>query len=1262
MAAPLSPIADTLDRLIWSRLSRFWSRDYNPDDKEKLNAVYEGCMEALDAEFARLFEINSAKSVDSARPLMQRRWLRLDLNRHAELAAFMKFLSTSSTGGAASNDASNVLSCNNDVNNHARHWHITFPYTVPLGDPVTRATIELYYPIDIRLVEIYHMVRDLRTGIARGVRLRPGADYGLSTTGTGIRLSATVPTDQYEISIGFDLSGSRYDGLRPLVAYGAGYDVVSTNAVRIDPELGIANLPVHVMVVKNVRDSGSGSLIETNTPTFNSSYIFIPWTGTSTGAQHGADPGVIVLPNTVAIEATDAVFVFGLARGDFEENHRHILATTVLNPGAAPRIATTLFRAAGSTSIVEFDESMRPGVFGSIAYLGQPFEVFIDGLLLPRTDYSYGDDGRLHLRQPLSWTTDQYRSVVIRTTDEFRTLHGGNNAQHIHIECLLQGARPPEFYETFDDGGDFDDEQGGVFDDKRALNVVFLDDISADLNTLEVWVNGVRRYSEIDYVASFDDDTKRVRLSFTFNIKDSSIYCSYRRESRTFVYGRFAKGFIGETLSGLLTDMRSLTDAFTGSTGFQIKNISRLVEAAQTAAAGGNPLLTLFYDERQEYNDISVDSDRVALSLDDARLVESMGLKLVNIPFLTDRVLRPGMRLEAGLDYDVVDGEIRSSFDLTAKRYENDAHPGVWWCPIVIIDDQMLRKNFGTLVGDEREDSSEEYRTALQANLTLRFEGPVVQSLERTAATLYGSPVFSQDGRVTAINKRVIAYDISVSNGSTTQIARVPANFAKPIVGEAILRSQSLAKPAVLNARLTGLISHQLSSIIAEMPYFQGVEGDIVHLTTFDPVYPTTPIPFVTTLRSMLYDSNYVPARVTLSLVKAPRFDVTIDSEIRILRDGGPPYAGIDGFVASVDEISETVMTTTGGEYILPPGRVAEQRVGEYIERGQPLFQSYAKLYDDNRRPEWHWLTPQHYSRDWQYILKGQGTPAKTNEAKDSRYATVYPPIEDGDYSTITLDPVTPIVKRGVTIELVDDRTQEIYRFTVVGLNGADVYISPVVTSEISGIVTVTDNTVSNKEYFGLATPPTSAPIQSALAFPQPIRARVLQLLDTTGFPPSGQCVVRLPNGGSTEVTYNRVAPGFILDCEWPASFPALTGPSPGIGIPGPLTAQLPQEAIVRVVSEHRQTRLNPAFLALVNLRVTKDLRTSETRIAVTDQNADDLYGYLKNTSAVIESAAITRPQVLRDLMHDVVPPGSTLVVVSKHRIIDVYSGGIGEK
>jgi hypothetical protein len=249
-----------------------------------------------------------------------------------------------------------------------------------------------------------------------------------------------------------------------------------------------------------------------------------------------------------------------------------------------------------------------------------------------------------------------------------------------------------------------------------------------------------------------------------------------------------------------------------------------------------------------------------------------------------------------------------------------------------------------------------------------------------------------------------------------------------------------------------------------------------------------------------------------------------------------------------------------------------------------------------------------------------------------------------------------------MNISVVDDHTLATFNFTVVGLNGDVIYVAPSASAVMNGTATISEAVTTRKDFFGMATPSMSAPIESMLAFAQPIRSRVLQVQNTSRFPAAGDCSIRLPNGGNIEITYNRVARGFLLDVEWPADFPAMTGPRPSPGVDGPVNAQIPDTAVVRLVSEHRSRRLNPAFVALVDLRVTRDLITSTNRITVTEDTADDLYGFLKNTSAVLESGSVSRPQVLRDLLDDVVPPGSTLVTISRHRIVDVYSGGIGEK
>jgi hypothetical protein len=1263
MSAPRSPIADAIDRLVWSRMSSFWTKAYNQDDKEALNAVYEGCAQVLDAELVRLFEINQSKSLSELVPYTQRRWLRLDMNKYDQLEAFLRFLSAqaSPTGTIGTGD---MLSCETRIPNHSKHWHIGFPWTVPQGDTKTRTTLELLYPIDFPLVEIYRIAVDPTTGKRLGSRLRPGIDYLLSGTGAGLVVPAAVPGEVYEVNVAFNLNGAQFEGLVPVVTYTPGY-LVRGNLVPTDTGLQIANLPVHAMVVKNAPESGSGGLLDTNTADYNSDWRFLPWTGGASGPRHAATPGAVALPTTQVVNSEDGVFVFGLVRGRWDLSHRHIVTTTVLNPGAMP-FATSLYRNAGFTDKISFPELIDVGVFGSRGGLGHMLEVFVNGKLLPRSEYAFRGDGQLHLKTPIYWTEGQYVPVTIRATGEYRSLQSNIGDQHVHFECLLRTAEPPQFFETFDDGGDFDDEQGGVFDDVRTLNVVYLDDQSADLTTLEVFVDGRLLLRDTDYVAIYDETTKRIRISFTFGIRGLSIYAVYRRTSRTYVYGRFpALGMTKETLSGRLTDLKSIFTSFGQVySNANAAELGSLVEAANVSSGGGNPLFTLFFDEREEYSNLPLDADWPALSSQDTRVIESQNLKLIGIPFLVDHVLHPTVRLEQGVDYDVTEGSILSSVDLAASRGPDDAQPGVWWCPVVLVDENYMARNFGLLVNDVRTDSAVSYRQALEANFGLRFTGPVMKNIEWSAAVMTGSPFFTQDSVVRSVREEIVGWSLTIAGDNIEQHVDLPAGIEIPTPGSPIVRSQSVAIPPLFNGKLAGLLSHTGPQIVVDMPFTKAQTGDVAFVETFNPDEPTIPVIFKSQIQVYQHDPDYLPPRTTIVFVNTPRWPITKDSTMRILRDGGPPYASIDGVVFTTSPKKVVVVETDHETYKLPAGTLTEYRVGDHVSRGQPLFKRNAKLYDHNTRPNWHWLYPEQVRQEWAFATSGLGMPVSLGVPDDRRNAVIDPPVSAGGYSQISLDPILPYVERGSKATFTDDESGQVTEFTVIGRHGVSVLVSPAVSDIRTGIVHITPrenlNTRPN-EYFESASPQVGAAVEAPLAFPQPVRTRSLQLTNTSNFPDAGCCSIRLPNGGSVQIIYHRKSNGFLLDCEWPDVMPSLTGPSPGPGLPGPLDTQLPATAVVRLISAYERRRVNPSFVALANNRIVRDVRTQATFVDINEKNADVLYDLMKTSSAVLELSAVSRPAALRDMIEDVVPPTSTLVLLNRHRIIDTYAGGYNE-
>ena len=1254
-----SPQADILDQLVWSRLSQFWTKDYDPSDKEALNAVYEGCLQVLDAEYTRLFEINSGKSILTSPVHSQRRWLRLDLNRHRDLAAFLKFLqSDAATGTGSINGNSNegdTLECAQS-SNHARHWHIQFPYVVPAGDAISRSTLDLTFPTELSLVTIHRLAYDAAVGKVVGTRLKPGIDYTVLPNKTSIRITNTIPTEKYEFNVGFDFSGETYNGLRPLVAYAPGTERVSSNVVLVPPSLTGANLAIHALVVRNTVDTGAGGLLETNNASFTTEYEFYPYTGTSTGPRHGAVAGQVALPPDINLSPSDAVFVFGLERGEWNLAHRHNLASTFLNPGAIPGRSGN--RVAGTTSEISFTSLVEPGVFGSLGYLGQNFEVYLNGKILARTEYAFRSDNKLHLATPISWTSDQFVEVAVRHSAEYEVIQQVLGDQHVHYACLVAVANPPQAFGVFDDGGDFDDE--GIIDDSLPINVLYVGDILASLPTLEVFADGDYLARDIDYVAVKDPESGRIRLSFAFNIQGKSILATYRREVRTFIYGDFATSSFGlgitggnrSTLSGLLTDVQGLIDSFGQSYQYDAANVGRLVEAAQVAAVGGNPLLTLFFDEFEEYVDLPIDAPDQPYSAFDARNLESANTQLVSIPFLVDHVLNPTIRLREGQDYDIVEGKLLSSVDLTAKRGVTDSAPGVWWCPVTFLDEQYLARNFGSLVGDVQE-SSRNYQNQLNANFNLRFHGPVVKTLEWDLAIMLGSKSFTQDAKVLSTNEELIGYNVTVGDASTQQIEFVPATFRPLTVGTSVVPTQSLTFPPLFSGKLVNLRSFTGSQLVIDEAVRGIKAGDVVRMTVVNPTDPLqTELTFSTKVKSASISLDFIIPRTTIILERTPRYAPTTNSTLLILRQSGAPYASVAGEVLSVEEVYRHVIRTSAEVFKLDPGVLPEQRPGQDVVRGEPLFPSYALVYDHIRRPNWHYLSADQFRLSWEYAAKGLGSDVEYASPTKSRTATVFAPADAGSYSEMQLTPSYPLLARGTVITLTDSVTQEGTEFRVVGNNGSRALVTPTVSQTKTGFAEI-ENVISAKAdlYFESQSPSQGAAPETSLSFPQLVRSRSLQVTSSDAFPTAGRVMVLLPNGGSTEFAYTAKSSGFFLQCEWPDEFPALTGKRPSPTVPGALDPIIPTGSTLRLVSTFTTQRINPAFVALVNVRA----KQSTGPVTVTTLNADQLYDMLKTTSSVFESRVTNRPAAVTAAIDDLTPTSSTLVAISKHALADFY-------
>lgn len=1279
-----SPQGRLMDDLLWNRMSKFWRRDLPEEQREALNAMYEGSLKVLDVEAIRLSEINDAKSLLTCPIFTQRRWVRLDLNRYEEVKGFLRFLVCGNpfdnsccnqpTPESPDDENGAFLQCTQSAENRAAHWHISFPRVLP-DEPVDdRRSIDLGYPVTPELTEVYRMVNVF--GHKSGQRLLPGRDYEVLADGTTLRLKEGEVGDEYEFQVGLDFSDrERYEELNPRVF--ASRQFPGINAIAVPPEMS-TGLPVHVLIVRGGPPAGGAFIEQTNSGTIDAEFEFIPYTGDpATGAAHN-NQGIIGVP--VALASTDIAFVFGTSRVSpdtpFNTLHSHDAAHFfVAEVGAVTPGSAAIIPSAGPVSEIPLTTVVVPtGIFGSVDYLGHGFHVFLDGRKLSRDEFNYVQaENKIYLKTPVSYDGRGYFRVDLLYTRETVLDPGRSTDLHNHVQCWQEIAQPVYDFATFDDGGllDADPEEtegtpstnpmyvgnSGLFDDSGKRSYVFLTEDDVDLDTLNVYVAGIYKLKGADYQANLEPSGNgtRVRIVFAEDISGKSILVTFRRPGSIVVYGTDdilgSNGACAEAMRGneeLLSDPATALDAFEKLWGQPLINPEGLIEAARIAIGGGNILFALFYDEKPEYSGINTDADGQYLSGDVARAVESVNTQLISIPFLVDYPYRPTVRFEEGTDYRVVEGALFAGTPLTEPRGPEDEQPGVWWCPVLMLDEHLLSKNFGAIVGDRR-DSSLEYRNALTANFLLRFAGPVIQQIQWSAAVLLGSPMFTQDGRITSVRQITTARLVTVDGDGVEETFSLPPSSTPPAVGTEVFAGQSLVSPLVINTRLQALISWNGSLLNVKGAWPRVDKGDIVQVQLYDAKEDEYTW---ATFFAVGFDRKALPdGSEATQIAVNPRTDkaVTRDSIIRIVRDAGPPFVSFRGTISDVSEQRQWQIETDGGErFLLPPDVWPEYAPRDPVRRGQPVQPGKAVYYDRDVRPNWQYITPDQERSYWEFLSLGD----RINRAPpttDVRFCSLEP--GTGGYGRIFLAHDAYPLERGDRLVFTEDNTGLVSNFTVVGpIASAEYWVSPNVGGNKSGKVQVLrgvePRSASRASSYYELPPPVPRP-ETNLRFNHPAGSVSLQVVNSGAFPDAGRAVLIHPLGGAITVEYFSKSEGYLLDVVWEDDIhPLLTGPD------GTVSSVISPEWTLRLIATYEPRRLNPAFEALLQLRVESDL----TPIDV-EEAADELYELLSPSSAVLEAAAVSGPTALVEALYDTLPPGSTLVTLNRLDLVDIVTG-----
>jgi len=1236
-----SPQGAILDELLWGRLSSFWSEIYDPSDREALNAMYESFTKVIDAENVRLQQINDAGALETCPVFTQRRWVRFDANRYAELKAWLRFLQS---GSGVLNPAalSSAATCASNPTTHAKHWHIHLPFVVSSDTNLTlaaRQTLALGYPIQPSLTAVWKMATEL-DGRILGTRLAPGPDYQILPDGRSLQFSAGASGDRYEVTVAFDFTDSSYDNLRPRVYQAE--SLALPNAVILPPDLGL-NLPVHVLVVHNPPPGTSASLSATNTSAFSTTRTFIPFTGDAATGVAYAGANKLLLP--ISLTATDLVLVYALETGEFTTLHEHQRASAVVQQTLVTGPSLTVFQPAA-------DPGASP-LFGVPGLLGHGLSLFIDGHLVSPDQYAYERSTNLFLlKTGYPFPPNGQLRVDTTFTQDTRANEDATALAHLHFACAVAVAVTEEVFDTFDDGGTFDDEadvgaDAAIFDSSSFSNTVILNIVISDASTLEVYVDGLLLQDGLGYTVSLPGGA--THIIFASSVEGSAVLVTHRRQSLVHVMGgidltgggsntyRITEAVLQNLVGNLSAGAAAFQLAFPATT---LDNLASLVEAAFVAAAGGNPLMTLFHDEFRDYLDLPINSPSETLSALQTRNIESADTTLITIPFMVDHVLKPTVRLHEGIDLRIVDGEIQSARDLAASRGPDDREPGIWWCPVVILDEKLLAKNFGALVGDVRA-SSPAYRDALLANFRLRFGGPTRELIHAAACAYLGSRVFTQDSVVREIASDVVGWTVTVHNeeGTNEQHLSLEADAPLPVVNDIVYPGQSIRTRPLYDRGLRNVVAWQPGVLITSEELDRVQAGDQVRVSLANPAAPGSALVWIYLTVQQAQARISGPQRQwVVNFAERTTLVPHADSVIRVFRPAPPPYVAFTGRVVAVEAVLARTLRTDAETFPLAADTPAGYVRGDRVYRGQPVQPTLAVVYDHQSRPDWHRLTAAHVREDWSHLVDLPGLT-------DRRIVTVSPPVTADRYSAVSLSPALPALARGTLLTVVRDDGRPALTFAVVGYDGATALVSPPLdeAAAVSGIATVSA-IAAPAEPFEFAV---GAGAATTVSHNQLRGDGRLAVVSTAGFPVAGRCHLVTTAGGTIELQYDGRSATELRNVRW-LSFDDAVITAAGIVDPTVRAGW-----VVRLTARYATTSINPSFVAAARRRVLSDSSSLDNTIVVTEANADILYNLFAPTTTVVETHAVGRPEQLFDTIDDTRPAGVSVILVSKHVIAD---------
>lgn len=466
--------------LIWRNLSDFWGK-VPEADRLVIEKLWEGWAQCLDAEYAQLYQIDFAKSIETCPVFNKYRWCLLDLSKK-NLAKIKDYISTVKRESFVTQTTSSAINDQLKVANHVDHKHI---YIRPKN---FLREIKLPFGLEPALVEGFKIYNGISLS---GSELAYGPDFLL--TANSIKLGNTVANND---QVGF-LVGINETNLDVNHTWFRHSEYTSTlKSTFILPQTYDDTIGVMVFVDGRYLNQNEITLDTNNT----------------------------VSTNIPVIGNVEFIWYIKDVNAKFEQFHNHVKQAFIFNPDAVSGTGT-----AGSISYLSL--SPPQSVDSDIRYSGPEshMRLFLKGKFYPDEFWTYNPAmGIVNFLTPISWTASEFVPISVEFFDiqkeEFDISHIHVIRQYANINVNLTAS-------TFDDGGRFDD--GGTFDSQEELNQFTLEFEIEDVNSLRIFFNGRYLYNQYDYIVS----ENRKTIFFKFNINGGNFRFEYERSSGRFSYG-----------------------------------------------------------------------------------------------------------------------------------------------------------------------------------------------------------------------------------------------------------------------------------------------------------------------------------------------------------------------------------------------------------------------------------------------------------------------------------------------------------------------------------------------------------------------------------------------------------------------------------------------------------------------------------------------------------------------------------------------------